>query len=74
MRTGGKNDSGREEKFSLEAAGGGDRVTKSCISCVSHSTSSPSSSDISSAVTVLGPEGRKSGNDLRNRTDSLFEF
>lgn len=74
MRRGGRNDSGREEKFSSEVAGGGVRVTKSCISCVSHSTSSPSSSDISSTVAILGLGGRSSGIDLMNKTDNLFEF
>ena len=72
MRSGGKNDSGREDRLSLEA--GGERVTKSCISCVSHSASSPSSSEMSSMVAILGLGGRKSGIDLAKRTDNLFEF
>jgi hypothetical protein len=74
MRRGGKNDSGLEEKSSSETGGEG-RVTRSCISCVSHSaSSSPSSSDISSTVAILGLGGRKSGIDLMNKTESLFEF
>jgi hypothetical protein len=74
MRGGGKNDSGREDKPSSGQMGGSERVTKSCISCVSHSASSPSSSDISSTVAILGLGGRKSGIDLMNKTDNLFEF
>lgn len=74
MRGGGKNDSGREDKPSSRGMGGGEKVTKSCISCVSHSASSPSSSDISSTVAILGLGGRKSGIDLMNKTDNRFEF
>ena len=71
MRRGGKNDSGREDQLSSEI-GGEERVTKSCISCESHSASS-SSSDIST-VPIFGLRGRKSGADLMNKTDSLLGF
>lgn len=74
IRRDGKNDSGREDKFSSEVERGDERVTKSRISCVSHSASSPSSSDSSSIVAILGLGGRKSDADLANKTDSLFEF
>lgn len=74
VRRDGKNDSGREDRFSSEVGGGEERVIRSCISWVSHSTSSPSSSDTSSTVAILGPGDRKSGIDLGNKTDSLFEF
>lgn len=72
-RKGGKNDSGREDKLSSETVGG-ERVTKSRNSCVSHSASSPSSSDISSEVVIWVLRGRKSGIDFVKRTDNLFEF
>ena len=74
IRRDGKNDSGREDKIASEVTGGDGRVTKSCISCVSHSASSPSSSGSSSTVAILGHGGSKSGVDLVNKTDSLFEF
>ena len=74
IRRGGKNDSGREDKFSSEVGRGEGRVTKSFISCVSHSASSPSSPESSSTVAILGLGGRKCGIDLANKTDSLFEF
>lgn len=74
IRGGGKNDSGREDRFSLEAEGGEESVTKSCISCVSHSASSPSSSDSSSTEVTLGLGSRKSDIDLANKTDNLFGF
>jgi len=73
IRRGGKNDSGREDKLSLEAERE-ERVTKSCISCVSHSASSPSSSDSSSTEANFGLGGRKFGVDLANMTDNLFGF
>lgn len=69
----GKNDSGREDNLSSET-GGEESVTKSCISRVSHSASSPSSSEISSTVAIWGLGGRKSSIDLANKTDNLFEF
>lgn len=74
IRRGGKNDSGREDKFSSELERAAERVTKSCISCVSHSASSPSSSGSSSTETILGLGARKSGIDLPNKTDSLLGF
>lgn len=74
VRRGGKNDSGRDVKFSSEVERREERVTKSCISFVSHSASSPSPPGSSSTVAISGLGGRKSGADLANKTDSLFEF